>query len=95
MQIDEKLLSKLEKLSALHIQEEKRSEVIQELSEIVNFVDKLNELDLGSLEVTVSTIKGGTPLRNDDIDGSDVIDGVLKCAPKSDDRFFIVPKIIE
>ncbi|ENL6330822.1 Asp-tRNA(Asn)/Glu-tRNA(Gln) amidotransferase GatCAB subunit C, partial [Campylobacter coli] len=43
MQIDEKLLSKLEKLSALQIEEEKRSEVICELSEIVNFVEKLNE----------------------------------------------------
>lgn len=48
MQIDEKLLSKLEKLSALQIEEEKRSEVICELSEIVNFVEKLNELDLSS-----------------------------------------------
>ncbi|ENU2748388.1 Asp-tRNA(Asn)/Glu-tRNA(Gln) amidotransferase subunit GatC, partial [Campylobacter coli] len=59
MQIDEKLLSKLEKLSALQIEEEKRSEVICELSEIVNFVEKLNELDLSSSEVTISTIKGG------------------------------------
>lgn len=57
MQIDEKLLSKLEKLSALQIEEEKRSEVICELSEIVNFVEKLNELDLSSSEVTISTIK--------------------------------------
>lgn len=57
MQIDEKLLSKLEKLSALQIEEEKRSEVICELSEIVNFVEKLNELDLSSSEVTISTVK--------------------------------------
>ncbi|EPS5758848.1 Asp-tRNA(Asn)/Glu-tRNA(Gln) amidotransferase subunit GatC, partial [Campylobacter coli] len=64
MQIDEKLLSKLEKLSALQIEEEKRSEVICELSEIVNFVEKLNELDLSSSEVAISTIKGGAPFRS-------------------------------
>ncbi|EOH5620152.1 Asp-tRNA(Asn)/Glu-tRNA(Gln) amidotransferase subunit GatC, partial [Campylobacter jejuni] len=61
MQIDEKLLSKLEKLSALQITKN-RNETIAQLSEIVNFVEKLNELDLDSQEITVSTIKGGAPL---------------------------------
>ncbi|EAI3388203.1 TPA: Asp-tRNA(Asn)/Glu-tRNA(Gln) amidotransferase subunit GatC [Campylobacter coli] len=95
MQIDEKLLSKLEKLSALQIEEEKRSEVIRELSEIVNFVEKLNELDLSSSEVTISTIKGGTPFRSDSVNSSSVVETVLNHAPKSNDHFFIVPKIIE
>ncbi|EOD4244981.1 Asp-tRNA(Asn)/Glu-tRNA(Gln) amidotransferase subunit GatC, partial [Campylobacter jejuni] len=66
MQIDEKLLSKLEKLSALQITKN-RNETIAQLSEIVNFVEKLNELDLDSQEITVSTIKGGAPLRIDEI----------------------------
>ncbi|MDO4673626.1 Asp-tRNA(Asn)/Glu-tRNA(Gln) amidotransferase subunit GatC [Campylobacter sp.] len=95
MQIDAGLLSKLENLSALKIDDEKRKDVIAELSEIVNFVEKLNELDLSELEVTVSTLEGGTPLRCDEARGEDVIDGVLACAPKSDERFFVVPKIIE
>lgn len=95
MQIDEKLLSKLENLSALKIDDKKRSDVIVELSEIVNFVEKLNELDLKELDVAVSAIKGGTPLRKDKSSQSDVIDKVLSEAPKSDERFFIVPKIIE
>lgn len=95
MQIDEKLLSKLENLSALKIDDKKRSDVIVELSEIVNFVEKLNELDLKELDVAVSTIKGGTPLREDKSSQSDVIDRILSEAPKRDERFFIVPKIIE
>ncbi|EOI5270806.1 TPA: Asp-tRNA(Asn)/Glu-tRNA(Gln) amidotransferase subunit GatC [Campylobacter coli] len=95
MQIDEKLLSKLEKLSALQIEEEKRSEVICQLSEIVDFVEKLNELDLTSSEVTISTIEGGTPFRSDDINSSSVVETVLNHAPKSNEHFFIVPKIIE
>ncbi|EAJ2850164.1 Asp-tRNA(Asn)/Glu-tRNA(Gln) amidotransferase subunit GatC [Campylobacter coli] len=95
MQIDEKLLSKLEKLSALQIEEEKRSEVICELSEIVNFVEKLNELDLSSSEVAISIIKGGAPFRSDSVNSSNVVETVLNHAPKSNDHFFIVPKIIE
>ena len=94
MQIDERLLAKLEKLSSLQITE-KRNEIIQELSEIVNFVEKLNELDLNSEEVTINTIKGGTFLRMDEVQNSQVVDHVLTCAPKKQDHFFIVPKIIE
>lgn len=95
MQIDEKLLTKLEKLSALQISEEKREGLIKELSEIVNFVEKLNELDLSSSEVTISTIKGGATFRADEAKQSAVIDEVFKNAPKSAEHFFIVPKIIE
>ncbi|TWO77728.1 Asp-tRNA(Asn)/Glu-tRNA(Gln) amidotransferase subunit GatC [Campylobacter jejuni] len=94
MQIDEKLLSKLEKLSALQITKN-RNETIAQLSEIVNFVEKLNELDLDSQEITVSTIKGGAPLRIDEIRNSNVIDEVLDCASKKQEHFFVVPKIIE
>lgn len=94
MQIDEKLLRKLEKLSALRITEN-RNETIVQLSEIVNFVEKLNELDLNSEEITVNTIKGGTPLRVDGTKNSDVIEQVLECAPKKQEHFFVVPKIIE
>ncbi|EAH9820898.1 Asp-tRNA(Asn)/Glu-tRNA(Gln) amidotransferase subunit GatC [Campylobacter jejuni] len=94
MQIDEKLLSKLEKLSALQITKN-RNETIAQLSEIVNFVEKLNELDLDSQEIAVSTIKGGAPLRIDEIRNSNVIDEVLDFAPKKQEHFFVVPKIIE
>ena len=94
MQIDEKLLTKLEKLSALSITE-KRAELMKDLSEIVNFVEKLNELELNSQKLTISTIKGGTPFRDDKISTSEVINDVLKNAPKTLDHFFVVPKIIE
>ncbi|MBZ7959638.1 Asp-tRNA(Asn)/Glu-tRNA(Gln) amidotransferase subunit GatC [Campylobacter molothri] len=95
MQINEELLTKLEKLSALKITEDKRDKLVQELEEIVNFVEKLNELDLSSSEVTVSTIKGGTPLRLDQIENNDIIKDVLNHSPKKDENFFVVPKIIE
>ncbi|WP_139452244.1 Asp-tRNA(Asn)/Glu-tRNA(Gln) amidotransferase subunit GatC [Campylobacter armoricus] len=95
MQIDDKLLTKLEKLSALKIADEKRKELEEQLSQIVNFVEKLDELKLDSIEAMTSTTNGGTPFRNDEIKKSEVIDMVSKYAPNSQDGFFIVPKIIE
>lgn len=95
MKIDDKLLNKLEKLSALKIAESKREQVAAQLSEIVSFVESLNELDLSQFEASANVTPGGTPLRADKPKQSDVIEAVLKEAPQTSEHFFIVPKIIE
>lgn len=96
MQIDDKLLSKLETLSSLKIEPSKREEVIGQLSEIVNFVENLNELDLDAEEATFTTVKGGTPMREDEPSSNEeVVNIILQNAPKSEGRFFSVPSIIE
>lgn len=95
MQIDDKMLDKLEKLSAFKIPEENREEFKSQLGNIVDFVEVLNELDLDNVEAAVSTINGGTPFREDTPVTGDVIDIILQNAPKKEDRYFEVPKIIE
>lgn len=96
MKIDDALLSKLEKLSSLRISEEKREGVIQQLSEIVAFVENLNELNLENEEASFTTLQGGTPFR-EDVPNSHftVVETILAHAPQSEDGFFVVPKIIE
>ncbi len=95
MKIDDKILNKLEKLSSLKIKEEKREDIINELSKIVDFVENLNELDLEQVEATFTTVEGGTLMR-EDIPKSDpkIVKTILKNAPDSKGGFFIVPKII-
>ncbi|KGI56719.1 Asp-tRNA(Asn)/Glu-tRNA(Gln) amidotransferase subunit GatC [Campylobacter sp. MIT 97-5078] len=95
MKIDNELLHKLEKLSALEIATEKQNETIEQLSEIVSFVEILNELELDSIQGTASVIEVATPFRQDEIKSSQVIDAVFAHAPSCQDGFFIVPKIIE
>ncbi|MBE2986414.1 Asp-tRNA(Asn)/Glu-tRNA(Gln) amidotransferase subunit GatC [Campylobacter sp. RM13119] len=95
MQIDDALLSKLEKLSSLKVSDDKRMQIKQQLSEIVNFVEVLNELDLSNDNAVVSSINGGTLLREDIAKDSHVIDDILKNAPAREGNFFVVPKIIE
>ncbi len=96
MQIDNRLLEKLENLSSLKIEPSKREEVINQLSEIVNFVENLNELNLDNEEATFTTVGGGTPLREDEPkNNKEVMDIILKHSPQNDGRFFSVPTIIE
>jgi aspartyl-tRNA(Asn)/glutamyl-tRNA(Gln) amidotransferase subunit C len=96
MQIDHTLLAKLETLSHLRIADDKKEEVMGQLTEILGYIDNLNELDTEELSPAFSTLEGGTPLREDIPRGeSSVPDDILSHAPEARDDFFIVPAIIE
>lgn len=96
MKIDNDLLKKLETLSSLEIEENKREGTIKQLSEIVEFVENLNELNLDNEEATFTTVKGGTPMREDIPSvNPDIIKTILSNAPISEQDCFVVPKIIE
>ncbi len=96
MQIDDKLLTRLEKLSYVKISDDKRDEIIEQLSEIVSFVDNLSTLNTDGVDDKFAMSDASTPLR-EDIPACDteINDAILKHAPQSEDHFFIVPKIIE
>jgi aspartyl-tRNA(Asn)/glutamyl-tRNA(Gln) amidotransferase subunit C len=96
MQVDEKLLTRLEKLSFLKIETNKREEIISQLSEMLSFVDNLSELDTDGIHDKFSMNKDATYLREDNPLSSDSISvSIMNNAPKSADNFFIVPKIID
>ena len=96
MTVDDKLIDKLAKLSSLEINESKKEHLKSELGDIINFFENLNEIDVSQIDATFTTVEGGTPLREDvakqDLELSKHI---LDHAPKSEDGYFIVPKIIE
>jgi aspartyl-tRNA(Asn)/glutamyl-tRNA(Gln) amidotransferase subunit C len=96
MKIDETLLQRLEKLSFLQIPDDSRSQMMEQMSEIVSFVDNLSQLDTNGVNPTFSMENSATVLREDSgsVDGS-INDDILTHSPHSQDHFFIVPKIIE
>jgi aspartyl-tRNA(Asn)/glutamyl-tRNA(Gln) amidotransferase subunit C len=96
VKIDKELLSNLEKLSALKVDEEKKDEIVKQLSEILEYVENLNELDTSNLDGFFSTLQGGTPLREDIVQkNQDIPKIILQHAPQAKEDFFIVPAIIE
>ena len=96
MKVDLDLLAKLEKLSNLTIADEKREQVVSQLSDILEYVENLKELDTSELESYFSTLTGGTPIREDTPKSSkEISQSILSNAPEAEDDFFIVPAIIE
>jgi len=94
--VDIAVLEKLERLSHLRIDESKREEVLQQLSDILKYVENLGELDTNGLDSYFSTLEGGTPMRQDlPHNDPEVPRTILDHAPESREDFFIVPAIIE
>lgn len=92
MQIDDALLDKLQKMAMLEIDENKREEIKTQLSEILNFVENLSNIQADEIK---DSHKRQTPLREDVIKDQHISKAVLDHAPCAKDGFFIVPKILE
>ncbi|OCL84027.1 Glutamyl-tRNA(Gln) amidotransferase subunit C [Arcobacter porcinus] len=94
--VDDKLIAKLEKLSSLKIEDENKDKIKKDISQMLEFINNLNEVDVSGVEAYVNPISGGTLLRDDiAISSKEISDSILKNAPKSEDNHFVVPKIIE
>ncbi|OCL97117.1 Glu-tRNA(Gln) amidotransferase, subunit C [Arcobacter porcinus] len=94
--VDDKLIAKLEKLSSLKIEDENKDKIKKDISQMLEFINNLNEVNVSGVEAYVNPISGGTLLRDDiAISSKEISDSILKNAPKSEDNHFVVPKIIE
>jgi len=94
--IDNTVLEKLEKLSMLKIEEDKKEELAGQLTEILAYVENLAELNTDELDASFSTLEGGTPLRADEVNTNiEISKSIFAHAPNAENDFFIVPKIIE
>jgi len=97
MIIDNTLLTKLEKLSYLKIENDKRESIEKELSEILNFVENLKELETDEFESKFTMLKDAKAYLREDVVSQDEEIGksIISNSPRSEDNFFVVPKIIE
>lgn len=90
--VNDDILNKLEQLSYIKIDSDRRENIKSEINEILEFVENLNQLNItDNHELISDTLK----LRDDIVINSHIGEKILESAPKSQNGFFIVPKIIE
>jgi aspartyl-tRNA(Asn)/glutamyl-tRNA(Gln) amidotransferase subunit C len=96
MAIEEKDVRKAARLARLALPEERVAPMARELGAIIAWIEQLNEVDVEGVEPMTSAVEGlKLPLREDVVtEGGDPMK-VLKNAPKSEDGFFVVPKVVE
>lgn len=96
MSIDENTVRKVAKLARLALPEERVKPMADELNGIMAWIEQLNEVDVEGVEPMTSAVEGlSLPMREDVVTARDDPQKVLKNAPKSEDGFFVVPKVVE
>jgi len=96
MSIDEKTVRKVAKLARLALPEERVAPMAKELNGIMAWIEQLNAFNIHFVEPMTSAVEGlSLPMRDDVVTAGDDPERVLKNAPKSEDGFFVVPKVVE
>ena len=96
MSIDEKTVRKVAKLARMALAEERVAAMAAELNGIMAWIEQLNEVNIDGVEPMTSAVEGlSLPMRDDVVTDGDDPDRVLRNAPKSEDGFYVVPKVVE
>lgn len=95
MHIKQGDIDKLEKLSMINIDIDKKEDMKKSLEEIIGFMDNLSSIDTDDIKESMYFHSKETPLRDDEVKKSSIFNDVLTNAPHSEENMFIVPKIIE
>lgn len=94
MQISKDDVKKIATLARLNIAENEIEKYQHHLEEILNYVQKLNELDTANVEPTYYVQEAINVFREDEVKPSLSQEDALKNAPEQSHGFFVVPKII-
>lgn len=91
--ISKEEIERLAGLSKLQFSETEKSELIDDMSRILTFVEQLNEVDTEGVEPLLHMSEAKNVLRNDEPKTSITQQEGLKNAPVKDSDFFKVPKV--
>jgi aspartyl-tRNA(Asn)/glutamyl-tRNA(Gln) amidotransferase subunit C len=95
MTIDKETVEKVAHLARLELSESEKQDMIQDMSKILDFMAKLNELDTTGVEPLIYMTDGANVLREDVVKQEITHEEALENAPKHDKDYFLVAKVIE
>lgn len=95
MKIDKATLKKIAHLARIEIDPAKEESYIKDLEEILTWVEKLNELDTDGVEPLTNMSFELNAFREDKKSNTISHERALKNAPKKDEDYFRVPKVLE
>lgn len=82
-------------LARLDFSEEQEAQMADELSQILGYVEKLDELDTSGVPPMSHVLTATNVFRGDEIEERIDRSEALEPAPESDDGHFLVPKVID
>ena len=95
MSIDKDTVKHISKLARISLDEKKVDSLSKDLSSIMKFIEKLNELNTDKTAPLTSIINASLKSRDDEVKDGKIRDQILKNSPEKNVEFFVVPKVVE
>lgn len=95
MKIDQTLIDKLAELSQLEFSPQAKLKMENDLTKMLNFVDKLNEVNTDNIEPLIYLNEETNKLRDDEVKQHTPKKEALKNAPSKDSDYFKVPTVLK
>ena len=95
MTIDKETVEKVAHLARLELAEDEKEKMIEDMSKILGFMAKLNEIDTSGIEPLVYMTNEINVVREDVVKQEITHEEALLNAPKHDKDYFLVAKVIE
>ncbi len=93
--INDETIDKIAHLARLEFENDAKVEIAKDMNRMLDFVDKLNELNTDNVEPLIYMSKEVNVLREDEVHQDISQKDALRNAPKKDSDYFKVPKVVE
>jgi aspartyl-tRNA(Asn)/glutamyl-tRNA(Gln) amidotransferase subunit C len=95
MAVDTATVRRIAHLSRIAVQDEEVAHLQSELNAILDFVEELRGVDVEGVEPMTSVTPMQLKKREDQVTDGFIADEIVANAPRREDHFFVVPKVVE
>lgn len=95
MSLTEAEVKKIAKLARIKLKEGEVDHFSKELSQIIDWIEMLQEVNTDNVPLMTSVANQSLPLRADECNDGEIQKDILLNAPDSKYGYFIVPKVVE
>jgi aspartyl-tRNA(Asn)/glutamyl-tRNA(Gln) amidotransferase subunit C len=95
MSVDTATVRRIAHLSRIAVEDEEVAHLQSELNAILDFVEQLRGVDVDGVEPMTSVMPMQLKKRPDEVTDGFIADEIVANAPRREEHFFVVPKVIE
>tara|TARA_A100001011_G_scaffold353054_1_gene394269 strand:- start:317 stop:598 length:282 start_codon:yes stop_codon:yes gene_type:complete len=93
--MDKKTVSTIAYLSRLSLDEKNEDKITKDLKNIIKFVDQLDSVDTENIEPLANPLEKTAKTRSDNVTAKNRKEIFLDRSPKSNEDYFLVPRVVE
>ncbi len=95
MSVDKATVAKIAHLARIGVKEEEMEGLVDELNNILNWVEQLAEVDTNNVAPLASVNDDVLRWRADEVTSSNLQSDVTRNAPEEFEGFYVVPRVVE